>query len=63
MTLKQASWQRRPSDIDAADLPDQDYPLANVLQRTRPRLDWNVVIVYAALIVFSVAIYMLANWS
>ena len=63
MTLKQASWQRRPSDIDAADLPDHDYPLANVLKQERPRLDWNVVIVYVALIAFSVAIYMLANWS
>ena len=33
MTLHQASWPHRNSDIDPTDLPDRDYPYAHIIDR------------------------------
>ena len=33
-TRQQAAWQHRTPDVSAEDMPDQDYPLANVSNET-----------------------------
>ena len=35
-TRQQAAWQQRTPDVSSEDMPDQDYPLANVSNETRP---------------------------
>ena len=39
------------------------HPCAFVLEQKRRRIDWNIIVIYAAILTFCVAVYMLANWS
>ena len=47
--------------IDPREVPPA-HPCAYVLKQKRRRIDWNIIVIYAAILTFGAAIYMLANW-